>query len=356
MTDCKRVLIADDDEDLVEVLARRCQGLGLAVERAHEGMTALSIIDMRDPDLVILDVNMPGNSGLRICEMTGRDPLVRAIPYIILTGRTDEETKRACSHLRAIYVHKSPDVWTRLEPLLVQTLHLQSPPAKPEGNSSAGRPVSAETMTASELAAARPPAPRGPANGPAAEIRTGGPQHPAGTKSDDSMNRFIDSVFAALGGSAPPPGSLAAAPASPWDEDPIGGSLPPSEPRPWILCIDDDGEFAQGLKLRLQQHGVNVVQAFAGMAGYRTAFTSEASAIILDYELPDGNGEYVLRRLKENPVTQDIPVIVLTGHQDKAVARKMLNLGAVRYFTKPVPWDQLWSELELHVGRSPVPA
>ena len=77
--------------------------------------------------------------------------------------------------------------------------------------------------------------------------------------------------------------------------------------------MDDDPDFAAMLKLRLQQHGVDVLHAFAGMEGYRFAFTHEAQAIILDQEMPDGNGEYILRRLKESPVTEGIPVIVLTG-------------------------------------------
>ena len=121
--------------------------------------------------------------------------------------------------------------------------------------------------------------------------------------------------------------------------------------RPWVLCVDDDPDFAATLKLRLQQHGVDVLHAFAGMAGYRSAFTHEAQAIILDQEMPDGNGEYILRRLKESPVTEDIPVIVLTGRKDQALARRMYNLGAARYLTKPVDWDDLWAALQPLVQR-----
>jgi len=76
---------------------------------------------------------------------------------------------------------------------------------------------------------------------------------------------------------------------------------------PWVLCIDDDSDFSFGLKQRLAEYGVDVLRAFDGMEGYRYAFSSQAQLILLDYEMPNGNGEYVLRRLKENPVTQDIP-------------------------------------------------
>ncbi|MDZ4819494.1 MAG: response regulator [Planctomycetota bacterium] len=150
------------------------------------------------------------------------------------------------------------------------------------------------------------------------------------TEADKAQNRYIDTIFAVLGTS----------------DD---ASLQTTGP-PWVLCIDDDVDFANSLKLRLQQYGIEVFQAFSGMAGYRTAFVSPAKAIILDQWMPDGNGEYVLRRLKENPVTRDIPVIVLTGSRDRMLERNMYNLGAAKFFNKPVPWEELWAELKQHTG------
>jgi DNA-binding response OmpR family regulator len=115
------------------------------------------------------------------------------------------------------------------------------------------------------------------------------------------------------------------------------------------LCIDDDSELSFTLKLRLEQHGIQVLRAFAGMEGYRYACVTPAQAIILDYEMPDGNGDYVLRRLKESQLTRNIPVIVLTGHKDRSLERKMVNLGAAAYVTKPCEWARLWTVLSRHV-------
>src|SRR5262245_17414277 len=74
MTQTKRILIADDDECLLEALSRRFLELGVRVERACDGASALAKIDMLQPDLVILDVNMPSGSGLRVCELVAQDP------------------------------------------------------------------------------------------------------------------------------------------------------------------------------------------------------------------------------------------------------------------------------------------
>jgi DNA-binding response OmpR family regulator len=121
-----------------------------------------------------------------------------------------------------------------------------------------------------------------------------------------------------------------------------------------VLCIDDDCELVQSLKLRLAAQGVAAWQATSGMEGYRSAFLHRPTAIVLDFEMSDGNGDYALRRLKESSYTRDIPVIVLTGLQGKAIERKMANLGATCFFNKPVAWEQLWGELQRQMRIAPV--
>ncbi len=119
---------------------------------------------------------------------------------------------------------------------------------------------------------------------------------------------------------------------------------------PWILHVDDDRELAAGLAARFHKHGVNVVNAFDGTDGVRTALSRQASAIILDYEMPNGQGDYVLGRLKDNPITRSIPVFVMTGRKDGYLERKMLAMGAEEFFNKPVPFDKLLDALKKHVS------
>lgn len=123
----KSVLIADDDHDLARVLALRCEGLGLQTRTAHDAMTALTFAHSQPPDLICLDVNMPGGSGLSACEMISLSEELADIPVIILTGCYDETTIRRCHHMCAYYVLKCPDVWGRIEPLVRELLDLKSP-------------------------------------------------------------------------------------------------------------------------------------------------------------------------------------------------------------------------------------
>jgi len=122
----KNILIADDDHDLAGALALRCEGLGIDTRVAHDAMTALTLAHDQRPDLICLDVNMPGGSGLSACEMISLSDELSEIPVIILTGCYDEETIQRCHNMCAYYVLKCPDVWGRVEPLIRELLDLDS--------------------------------------------------------------------------------------------------------------------------------------------------------------------------------------------------------------------------------------
>lgn len=127
----KTILIADDDRDLVSILAARCRKLGLEVISAYDAMSALTLAHSRRPDVVCLDVNMPGGDGLGVGEMLQGDDELQSTPIIMLTGRTDEQTVRRCHSLYAYYVLKAPDVWNRIEPLLCEILDITLPDPAP---------------------------------------------------------------------------------------------------------------------------------------------------------------------------------------------------------------------------------
>jgi DNA-binding response OmpR family regulator len=117
-----KILIADDDRDLVQVLTMRCESVGLEVIAAYDGFTAISLAHEHHPDLFCLDADMPSGGGLCVCEMLSSDASFANVPVIILTGKTQPEIVRRCWDLCAYYVLKSPDTWNRLVPLLDELL------------------------------------------------------------------------------------------------------------------------------------------------------------------------------------------------------------------------------------------
>ena len=83
-----KILIADDDRDLLELVAFSLAQSGYLALKAPDGPAALRVFAAESPDLLILDINMPGLSGFQVCEEVRRKSRV---PVMMLTVRGEEE-------------------------------------------------------------------------------------------------------------------------------------------------------------------------------------------------------------------------------------------------------------------------
>lgn len=86
----RTALIAEDDSDIRELVATKLSGAGFRVIAAADGTSALAAIREQHPDVALLDVMMPGTSGLQILEAVRADPETAAIPVILLSARSQE--------------------------------------------------------------------------------------------------------------------------------------------------------------------------------------------------------------------------------------------------------------------------
>jgi DNA-binding response OmpR family regulator len=118
---------------------------------------------------------------------------------------------------------------------------------------------------------------------------------------------------------------------------------------PTLLCIDDDPHITHSIQLRLRDYEVEVLSAFHGMHGFWQAMTRRPDLIITDLRMPQGGGEYLVQCLRENSETRSIPVIVLTGRRDPELHRKMHELGAQEFVTKPIPFQDLLQLIGKHM-------
>jgi CheY-like chemotaxis protein len=116
-----------------------------------------------------------------------------------------------------------------------------------------------------------------------------------------------------------------------------------------ILCIDDDPVIAKSIAVRLNRYGIEVKGAQNGTAGYLQAVSEKPDLILLDLQMPSGDGHYALAKLREHPRTKDIPIVMLTVETHPGVRRQMLGLGAAGFLSKPVRWGELFTELGRHV-------
>jgi len=115
-----------------------------------------------------------------------------------------------------------------------------------------------------------------------------------------------------------------------------------------VLVIDDDPNALDLLGRTLQGAGVRVVTASDGREALRLARSLHPVAITLDVMMPGMDGWEVLRELKADPDTRDIPVIMVTMTDDRSLG---YALGATEFLTKPVERDQLVQLLERHAPK-----
>ena len=85
-----RVLIVDDEPDIREFLASVLADAGMQVETAADGEAALRKIRAQPPDLVSLDLVMPGKSGIRLLHDLRRDPDLARLPVLVVTGHASD--------------------------------------------------------------------------------------------------------------------------------------------------------------------------------------------------------------------------------------------------------------------------
>ena len=90
----RRILIVDDNRDGGESLAMLLRVLGAEVSLAHSGRTALESVDTFKPDVVLLDIGMPGMDGYEVARRIRANPATRHISLIALTGWGQDEDRR----------------------------------------------------------------------------------------------------------------------------------------------------------------------------------------------------------------------------------------------------------------------
>ena len=103
-----------------------------------------------------------------------------------------------------------------------------------------------------------------------------------------------------------------------------------------ILIVDDDANNRLLLQVMLANEGYEIVTASAGTEALDLVEQLPPDLIVLDVMMPGMDGYQVATRIKANPATRHIPVIMLTALSDKNSMMHGLNAGAEEFLTKPV--------------------
>ena len=114
-----------------------------------------------------------------------------------------------------------------------------------------------------------------------------------------------------------------------------------------VLLVDDTMDTRELYALYFRSLGFTVLTADDGEAGLATAANQHPDVIVMDLAMPRLDGISAIRRLKADPRSRDIPVILLTGYPERAIRGGAVEAGAAVFLTKPC----LPEDLEEHVRR-----
>ena len=95
------ILVVEDDQDISDLITHYLQKAGYAVKAASTGTAVLPAVKAARPDLIVLDLMLPGMDGLLVCQALRGDPSTAAIPIIMLTARAEEAERIAGLELGA---------------------------------------------------------------------------------------------------------------------------------------------------------------------------------------------------------------------------------------------------------------
>ena len=102
-----RILVVDDNQDVCRSLTRILKHLGFDGQYAASGLEALQKVSQQTPDLIILDIMMPGMDGMEVLDRLKADDRFRTLPVVMFSAITDDESRQRALRRGAV------DYWVK---------------------------------------------------------------------------------------------------------------------------------------------------------------------------------------------------------------------------------------------------
>jgi diguanylate cyclase (GGDEF)-like protein len=119
-----------------------------------------------------------------------------------------------------------------------------------------------------------------------------------------------------------------------------------------ILVVDDEDETAQVMRDWYRDRRVQILDAKNGEEGIRLATVEKPDLILMDFSMPGTNGFDASRRLKADPATARIPVILLSAHREPQTKREGFDAGIDQYVEKPFDLDEMDARIRSMIEKS----
>ena len=284
-----KLLLVDDEEDYVKTMAERMEMRDVGSRVALTGEEALQMVEEDTPDVMVLDLRMPGINGMEVLERVKQDhPHVQVI---ILTGHGSEKEEKEARRLGAFeYLQKPADTSQLLTTV-------RSAWAKGLKFLKDSRDGFERTMTAAALA-----------EGGLPEAARQKARAPAPSQANASVEPAADQA------------------------ETSGQALK-------VLFVDDEEDFVKTMAERMEMRELGGEVAFSGQQALQMLEDDVPDVMVLDLRMPGIDGMEVLRRVKKT--FPQIEVIIMTGHGSDKDEEEARRLGAFDYLRKPVDIEHL---------------
>ena len=284
-----KLLLVDDEEDYVRTMAERMEMRDVGSRVALSGEDALRMVQEDTPDVMILDLRMPGIDGMAVLERVKQThPHVQVI---ILTEHGSDREEREARRLGAFEYLQKPADTTRLL-ATVRSAWRKSLQFLKESKDEFDR-----SMTAAALA--------------------------EGGLPDAATSHLA--------------GARRAREAPPADAEP--GESKAAAPALKVLYVDDEEDFVRTMAERMEMRSLGGEVALSGEEALRMLEGEVPDVMVLDLRMPGLDGLDVLRRVKAT--YPQVAVIVMTGRGTEQDEERAKALGAFAYLTKPVDINDL---------------
>jgi DNA-binding response OmpR family regulator len=122
----KKILIADDEQDIIKILGMRLRANGYQIIGVYDGPSAIELAHQEKPDLIILDIKMPGKDGYTVFKELKRDVETNSIPVLFFSALPPDQTENKITALGADgFISKSADpdiILTKIKEILNKSI------------------------------------------------------------------------------------------------------------------------------------------------------------------------------------------------------------------------------------------
>ena len=128
-------------------------------------------------------------------------------------------------------------------------------------------------------------------------------------------------------------------------------SMPADQPQPLVLVVEDDADIRDLVRYRLERTGYRVITAPDGEIGLALALEHTPDLAILDVMMPKMDGYETARRLRAQPTTSTLPIIMLTARAQEDDIARGFAAGADDYLRKPFSPQELRARVQAVLAR-----